>query len=287
MAKPKEIRRKISSIKKTGKITSAMQMVAASKMRKAQKRMQISMPYAQKISAVIDRIAQSSTEYRHPYLDIHNNTKRIGIIVISTDRGLCGALNTSLFKAVLTKIIAWQNQNINVDLCLIGSKAENFFKRLKVNIRGQISKLGDNPTANDIIGITKIMRDAYTNQEIDKLFLVHNEFVSTIAQKPKITQLLPVIKAIEKKSDRHWDYIYEPNSGKVLEKLLIGHLETQVYQAIVDNIACEQAARMMAMQNATDNSKKIIDDLQLVYNKARQAAITQEIAEIVAGAEAV
>lgn len=288
MASSKEIRTKISSIKKTQKITDAMQKVAASKMRRAQLRMESSNPYANKIREVMTHIACSHSEYRHPYLQDRPQVSRVGYIVISTDRGLCGGLNINLLKMALAHARDLQARDINADWCLFGSKATQFFKLLKANVVAEASGFGDNPTVKDLIGGVRVMLDEYDAKHIDRIFIVHNEFISTMVQKPRVTQLLPLFIDENEESKKHyWDYIYEPDPKDLLNALIVRYIETQVYQAVVDNLACEQVARMLAMRNATDNAEEIITNLQLMYNKARQAAITQEIAEIIGGAEAV
>ncbi len=287
MAVGKEIRTKIKSIQNTKKITRAMEMVAASKMRKAQQRMQASRPYAQKIRAVIGHLAQAHPEYRHPYLQERAAVKRVGLIVVTSDRGLCGGLNTNLFKAAVGAIRDWRNKDVEVDLCLIGQKGITFLKRLG-NVRASIGHLGDAPGITELIGSVKVMLDAFDNGEIDRIDVVYNQFVNTMTQKPSIEQLLPVqADVIDNELQHSWDYLYEPDAKEVLTELLVRYVESQVYQGVVENIACEQAARMVAMKAASDNAGDLIDDLKLVYNKARQAAITQEISEIVAGAAAV
>lgn len=286
MAVGKEIRTKIGSIKNTQKITSAMEMVAASKMRKAQDRMEATKPYAEKIRGVIGHLAMGHTEYKHHYI-IEREVKRVGFIIVSTDRGLCGGLNTNLFKSALKSMQEIQEQEVEIDLCLIGSKAAGFFNRFGGNVVAKTSGLGDAPTVTDLIGTVKVMLDAFDEGRIDRLFLVHNEFVNTMTQEPKVHQLLPVEKHEEDELKHHWDYIYEPDAKEILDVLLVRYIESQVYQGVVDNIACEQASRMVAMKAATDNAGDIIDELQLIYNKARQAAITQEISEIIGGAAAV
>ncbi|MCW8875674.1 MAG: F0F1 ATP synthase subunit gamma [Kangiellaceae bacterium] len=286
MAVGKEIRTKIGSIKNTQKITSAMEMVAASKMRKAQDRMEATKPYAEKIRGVIGHLGMGHTEYKHPYI-IDREVKRVGFIIVSTDRGLCGGLNTNLFKNALQSMQEWQQKDIEIDLCLIGSKAGAFFNRFGGNVVAKTSNLGDQPTVTDLIGTVKVMLDSFDEGRIDRLFLVHNEFVNTMTQEPRVHQLLPVEKNEEDELKHHWDYIYEPDAKELLDVLLVRYIESQVYQGVVDNIACEQASRMVAMKAATDNAGDIIDDLQLIYNKARQAAITQEISEIIGGAAAV
>lgn len=286
MAVGKEIRTKIGSIKNTQKITSAMEMVAASKMRKAQDRMEATKPYAEKIRGVIGHLAMGHTEYKHPYI-IEREVKRVGFVIVSSDRGLCGGLNTNLFKDALKKMQELQEQEIEIDLCLIGSKAAAFFNRFGGNVVAKTTGLGDTPTVTDLIGTVKVMLDSFDEGRIDRLYLVHNEFVNTMIQEPKVLQMLPVEKQEEDELKHHWDYIYEPDAKELLDVLLVRYIESQVYQGVVDNIACEQASRMVAMKAATDNAGDIIDELQLIYNKARQAAITQEISEIISGAAAV
>jgi len=287
MAVGKEIRTKIASIKNTQKITRAMEMVAASKMRKTKDRMQATRPYSIKIGKIIKHLAQANPEYKHPYL-IARDVKRVGIILVSSDRGLCGGLNSNLFRKTLTQLVQWNNANIEVDVCTIGTKASGFFSNLKVNVVGQVSKLGDAPHLNDIVGVIKIMLDAYQEGRIDELYVVSNEFVNTMTQRPTVEQLLPVVACeLDEKLNGHWDYIYEPDAKEVLDHLLTRFIESKVYQGLVENNACEQAARMVAMKSASDNAGNLIGELQLIYNKARQAAITQEISEIVAGASAV
>lgn len=287
MSAHKEILTKIVSIKKTQKITNAMQMVAASKMRKAQQRMEISMPYADKICEVMGHVAGSHSEYRHHYLQPRNEIKAVGYIVISTDRGLCGGLNTNLFRMLLQEIKIWQDKEIRVDLSLFGNKAVSYFRHIAVNVAARTDKLGDTPTMSKLIGGIKVMLDAYDEGRLDRLFIAHNVFINKMVQKPKVIQLLPFAVDQEQRKNRYWDYIYEPDPKKLLNTLIIRYIETQVYQAIVDNLACEQAARMIAMKNATENAEEFLNNLKLIYNKARQAAITQEIAEIIGGAESV
>ncbi|HAT8179618.1 TPA: F0F1 ATP synthase subunit gamma [Legionella pneumophila] len=287
MAGAKEIRSKISSINKTRKITRAMEMVAASKMRKTQERMRASKPYANKIYEVIKHIARAASEYRHPFMS-ERETKRIGIIVVTTDRGLCGGLNSNLFRETIRTIRNWQEHGKEVDIAVIGRKGQAFFRRVGGNILGSIDHLGDTPSINDFIGVVKIMLDAYYNGTIDSLHIVYNEFINTMTQKPFVKQLLPLPKSEEDKKTlgHHWDYIYEPEAKELLDEILERYIELQVYQAVVENIACEQAAKMIAMKSATDNAGDLIKEFQLAYNKARQAAITQELAEIVGGAAA-
>ena len=287
MSDTKEIRSKIKSIKSTQKITRAMQMVAASKMRKAEERMEASRPYAEKIRTVIGHVASGNLEYKHPFL-VERTPHRAGFMVVSTDRGLCGGLNANLFKAVVQNMRSWNDQNIPVDIFSVGKKAEAFFKRAGGNIISSITNLGNNPGILDVIGTVKIMLDMYLEAKIDRVYLIYNEFVNTMIQKPKVDLILPILKQEATEEHRFsWDYLYEPAAKELLEALMIRYVESLVYQGIVENAASEQAARMVAMKNASDNAAQLIDDLQLVYNKARQAAITQELSEIVAGAAAV
>jgi F-type H+-transporting ATPase subunit gamma len=286
MSGAKEIRGKIASIKNTQKITKAMEMVAASKMRKAQDRMQETRPYAEKIQNVISHLAHAHPEYKHPFL-IERETKRVGLIVISTDRGLCGGLNINLFKKTIQAMKEWNAQGYELDLTLIGTKSNAFFKRIGGSIVSTTSHLGDAPSIIELIGTVKIMLDAYEEGTIDRLYLAHNTFVNTMTQEPGLKQLLPVEGSEDEELQTHWDYIYEPDSPPVMDALMIRYIESLVYQGVVENLACEMAARMVAMKAATDNAGNLIDELQLVYNKARQAAITQEISEIVSGAAAV
>ncbi len=287
MAVGKEIRTKIGSIKNTQKITRAMEMVAASKMRKTKDRMLATRPYSKKIGRIIKHLAHANPEYKHPFL-IQREVKRVGIIVISSDRGLCGGLNSNLFRKVLTYLTQWDKNNIEVDVCTVGTKASGFFSNLKTNLVGQVAKLGDAPHLQDVVGVITIMLDAYEQGKIDELYVVNNEFVNTMTQRPVVEKLLPVAAGeIEENLSGHWDYIYEPDAKEVLDHLLTRYIESLVYQGLVENNACEQAARMVAMKSASDNAGNLIKELQLVYNKARQAAITQEISEIVAGAAAV
>ncbi|MDX1734368.1 MAG: F0F1 ATP synthase subunit gamma [Halioglobus sp.] len=286
MAAGKEIRTKISSIQSTQKITSAMEMVAASKMRKAQERMQLGKPYARRIRSVVGHIANSAPEYRHIYMETRD-VSRVGFIVVSTDRGLCGGLNINLFKATVKAMKEWDDQNIEIDLCLVGAKAAAFFSSYGGNVVSAVRDLGEEPAVSDLIGGVKTMLDAYEEGRIDRLFLVSNEFVNTMTQAPAVEQLLPLEAKADEDMQHHWDYIYEPEAKELLEGLLTRYIESQVYQAVVENGACEQAARMLAMKNATENAGELIDDLQLIYNKARQAAITQELSEIVGGAAAI
>jgi F-type H+-transporting ATPase subunit gamma len=283
----KEIRVKIASFKSTQKITKAMQMVAASKMRKAQERMRATRPYAQRIRRVIGHLRKANPDFRHPYL-VEREAKNVGFIIITTDRGLCGGLNVNLFKAALAAIRDWQGRGAQVSLCLIGSKGVQFFRRLSnVNTLATVTHLGDRPHVADLIGTVKVMLDLYKDGKLDRVFLVHNEFINTMSQKPAIHQLLPVVTEDEDQLQKMWDYIYEPSAAELLDGVLMRYIESQVYQGAVENVGCEMAARMVAMKSATDNAGKLIEELQLIYNKARQAAITKEISEIVGGAAAV
>jgi F-type H+-transporting ATPase subunit gamma len=286
MASGKEIRTQISSITSTQKITNAMQMVAASKMRKAQERMNVGKPYAQRIRSVVGHIANANPEYKHMYM-LQREVKRVGFIVVSTDRGLCGGLNINLFKAAIKSMKEYADQEIDIDLCLVGAKAAAFFNSYGGNVVAAIRDLGEEPVVSDLIGGVKVMLDAYAEGTIDKLHLVGNEFINTMTQNPQVEQLLPLLAEEDENLKHHWDYLYEPDAQELLDGLLIRYVESQVYQAVVENGACEQASRMLAMKSATDNAGELIDDLQLVYNKARQAAITQELSEIVSGAAAI
>jgi F-type H+-transporting ATPase subunit gamma len=287
MAGAKEIRTQIKSIGNTQKITKAMQMVAASKMRKAQERMRASRPYAEKIRSVVSHMGTAHPEYKHPYL-IQREARRVGLIVISTDRGLCGGLNINLFKAAIAQMKEWKGQNLEIDIAVIGTKAMGFFKRLGGNVVSENSHLGDSPKVEELIGSVKVMLDAFDEGQIDRLYMANNVFVNTMTQKPSVEQVLPVSGDEQDEQLRHhWDYIYEPDAKEVMDGLLMRYIESLVYQGLVENIACEMAARMVAMKAATDNAGNLIDELQLVYNKARQAAITQELSEIVSGAAAV
>jgi len=286
MAIGKEIRNQIGSIKSTQKITSAMEMVAASKMRKAQERMQATRPYAEKMRQVIGHIAKSNKDYRHPFM-VEREVKRVGYIVVSSDRGLCGGLNANVFKLLVREMRDWKNKDVSTDICAIGQKGASFFRNYGGNVIAALTHLGDNPSAETLIGNVKVMLDAFRDGKIDRLYLVSNEFVNTMTQTPKAEQLLPLPEGTEEDIGRQWDYIYEPDARPILDGLLPRFIESQVYQGVVENLACEQASRMIAMKSATDNAGDIIDELQLVYNKARQAAITQEISEIVSGAASV
>jgi F-type H+-transporting ATPase subunit gamma len=288
MSGAKQIRTQIASIKNTQKITKAMEMVAASKMRKAQDRMLATRPYADKIKEVINHLADANSEYKHPYMVAREEVKRVGYIIISSDRGLCGGLNVNLFKAALRSIQTYQEQEVEIDLSLIGSKAMAFFRRLKgMNVVSHVDGLGDTIHLNELIGSVKVMLDAYADGKIDRLYLVENEFVNTMTQAPTATLVLPLPKEETEQRSHHWDYIYEPEAEVVLDALLTRYIESIVYRGVVENVACEMSARMIAMKSASDNAGSLIDDLQLAYNKARQASITQELSEIVGGAAAV
>jgi F-type H+-transporting ATPase subunit gamma len=286
MASGKEIRTQISSIQSTQKITSAMEMVAASKMRRAQERMQVGKPYASRIRAVVGHIANANPEYQHIYMQ-EREINRVGYIVVSTDRGLCGGLNINLFKATLKSMAAQAELGRKVEICTIGAKAASFFNTVGANIVATVRDIGEDPEVSSLIGSIKVMLDKFANGEIDQLILMNNVFVNTMTQTPTELQLLPLKPAEDESIQHRWDYIYEPDAQELLDGLLTRYLESQVYQAVVENSACEQASRMLAMKNATDNAGQLIDDLQLVYNKARQAAITQELSEIVSGAAAI
>jgi F-type H+-transporting ATPase subunit gamma len=287
MAGAKEIRTKIASIKSTQKITSAMQMVAASKMRRAQERMAASRPYAEKMIQVISHLHHASPEYRHTFMTMERERKRVGYIVVSSDRGLCGGLNNNLFRKLIGEIKEQRKAGVDPVFCTIGSKSLGFFKRFGGEVMAQVTQMGDKPHIEDLIGTVKVMLDAYEAGKIDAIYVAYNGFVNTMTQRPSIRQLVP-IQAEDIASIKHrWDYIYEPDAKLVLDALLSRYIESLVYQAVVENGACEQAARMVAMKSASDNAGNLIDELQLVYNKARQAAITQEISEIVSGAAAV
>ncbi|MCX8602154.1 MULTISPECIES: F0F1 ATP synthase subunit gamma [unclassified Gilliamella] len=287
MANAKEIRTKIASIQSTQKITKAMEMVANSKMRKTQDRMAASRPYAEMIREVIGHLALAQIGAKHPYLE-ERDVKRVGYLIISTDRGLCGGLNINLFKTVIADMSAWQKKGVEADLALIGSRGVSFFSSVKANILTQVTNLGDEPTLSDLIGPVKTMLEAYDNGNIDKLYIVTNKFINTMSQKPTIQQLLPLPASEDKElKTSSWDYIYEPDAKSLLDVILRRYIESQVYQAVVDNLASEQAARMVAMKAATDNGANLINELQIVYNKARQGAITNELIDIVSGAAAV
>ena len=287
MAGAREIRTKIKSVANTRKVTRALEMVSASKIRKAQELMRASRPYARAMRQVIGHIAHATAEYKHPFMITRESIKRVGYVVISTDRGLCGGLNANLFRRLLGEIREWNEKGVEVDVVAIGSKAAAFFRRLKVNMVGSVTHLGEKPQIAQLIGVIKVMLDAYSAGRIDRLNVAYNDFVNTMTQKATIDQLLPLPPSAEVVSAHNWDYLYEPDAETVLEHVLTRYIESLVYQATLENLASEHAARMVAMKSASDNATKAIDSLTLIYNKARQAAITQEISEIVGGAAAV
>ncbi len=287
MAGEKEVRTKIASIKNTQKITRAMEMVAASKMRKALERMNAARPYADKIRNVIAHLSQARSEYHHPFTQARDPVNNVGLIVVSTDRGLCGGLNSNLFRHVVKQMRAWEQQGRQIRMCLFGQKAVGYFSRIGAGILGQTTHIGDAPSVAALIGAINIMLEAYRRQDLDELYIGSNNFVNSMAQEAEIEQLLPIQPQADQDMAHHWDYIYEPDASEVLDRLLERYIESLVYQRVVENIASEQSARMVAMKSASDNAGKLIDELQLIYNKARQAAITQELSEIVSGAAAV
>jgi F-type H+-transporting ATPase subunit gamma len=287
MANAKEIRGQIKSIRNTAKITKAMEMVAASKMRKAQERMEASRPYAQKMRKVIGHLRAASPDNGHPFLQ-EREARNVGYIIVSTDRGLCGGLNANMFRAVLRDMQEWRGKGADVALCLMGSKAASFFRRVDVPVVASVQDLGEMPHIRDLIGAIQVMLDAYREAKVDRVYLVHNEFINTMTQRAEFEQLLPLETIDTEELQSHWDYIYETSDVEVLmDAMLARYIESQVFRGVLENGACEQAARMVAMKSATDNAGNLIDDLELVYNKARQAAITQELSEIVGGAAAV
>ncbi len=285
MAGAKEIRTKIASIKKTQKITRAMEMVAASKMRKTQDRMKTSRPYATKIEEVVRHLSRASSEYRHEFLQ-NREVKNVGVIIVTSDRGLCGGLNANLLRMTVNQLREWQNDGLTPKMAIFGRKGQAFFRRVGGNVLATHDHFGDSPNLSDVIGVVQAMLDAYKDGQIDALYIAYNEFVNTMTQKPVLNRLLPLPETDDVKLKKHWDYIYEPDAKELLDQLLIRFIEIEVYQALVENIACEQAAKMVAMKSATDNAGELIKEFQLAYNKARQAAITQELAEIVGGAAA-
>lgn len=281
----KEIRSQIASVKNTQKITKAMEMVAASKMRKAQARMTATRPYVEKVKRVIKHVSGAHHEYKHPYT-IERPVKRVGLIVVSSDRGLCGGLNSNLFRKTLKKLQAWQHENVEVELAVIGKKAQTFFKHYGGNIVASKSDMGDTPHISDIVGTIKVMLDRFDEGLLDSVQIASNQFESAMTQVPTISQLIP-LHPEEDKEAKYWDYLYEPDAKIALDTLMVRFVEGTVFGAIVENVACEQSARMVAMKSASDNAGNMIKELNLAYNKARQAAITQELSEIVAGASAV
>ena len=290
MAAGKEIRTKIKSVENTRKITKAMEMVAASKMRKAQDRMRAARPYADKIARVAAHLAYAHTEYKHPFVVARDNVKRVGLIIVTSDKGLCGGLNTNAFRIVVNQMKQWEAAGVGIDVTAIGNKGLGFMQRLGANVVSQLTNLGDTPHMDKLIGPVKVMLDAYLEGKIDALYIVYNRFVNTMKQEPTLTQLLPLAKVEDEDEaslKTHWDYIYEPDAKPVVDAMLMRYIESLVYQGVAENIACEQSARMVAMKAASDNAKNVIGELKLVYNKTRQAAITKELSEIVAGAAAV
>ena len=287
MASGREIKTKIKSVQNTRKVTRALEMVSASKIRKAQERMKTSRPYARAMKQVIGHLAQANSDYQHPFMVERQDVKRVGYIIISSDRGLAGGLNNNLFRKTLGEVRQWQDKGAEIDVVTIGQKASVFFRRIKVNMVGSVSHLGDNPRLDQLIGVIKVMLDAYTEGKLDRVYLVYNDFVNTMTQRAAFDQLLPLPEADTQVSHHDWDYLYEPDAQTVLDHVITRYIESLVYQAVLENVASEHAARMVAMKAASDNANKLIGDLQLVYNKARQAAITQEISEIVGGAAAV
>ena len=286
MAGGKEIKTKIASVQNTQKITAAMEMVAASKMRRAQDQMFATRPYADRIAAVVNHVASAHSEYKHPFL-IERPIKRVGIVAISTDRGLCGGLNTNMFKVALNHIGELDDKGVEIEVVTFGGKALNFFKRIGAKVVAEASHIGDSPEITQIIGPIQVLMQGYLKGEIDAIYLVGNEFINTMTQTPKVTQLVPVQPSDDTELKHHWDYIYEPDAREVLDDLLDRYIESLIYQGVVENVACEMASRMIAMKNATENAGSMIDELQLIYNRERQASITQEISEIVGGAAAV
>ncbi len=287
MAGGREIKTKIKSVQNTRKVTRALEMVSASKIRKAQERMKASRPYARLMTQMIGHIAKANSEYTHPFMVDRSEVKRIGYVVISTDRGLCGGLNSQMFRRILADMREWQAKGVEIDVVCVGQKAATFFRRLKVTMSGSVTHLGEKPHVDQLVGVIKVMLDGFSNAKLDRVFLCYNDFVNTMTQKPTMDQLLPLPASESLQSKHDWDYIYEPSAETVLDHVMTRYVESLVYQAVLENLASEHAARMVAMKSASDNASKLIETLQLIYNKARQAAITQEISEIVGGAAAV
>lgn len=287
MAGGREIKTKIKSVQNTRKVTRALEMVSASKIRKAQDRMKASRPYARAMKQVIGHLAQANSEFQHPYLVGRKDIKRVGYVIVSSDRGLAGGLNNNLFRKLLGEIRDWQQQGVEVDVVTIGQKATVFFRRIRVDMLASVTHLGDTPQVDQLVGVIKVMLDAYSSGKVDRVFMVYNDFVNTMTQRAAFDQLLPLPPSETAVAPHDWDYIYEPDAQTVLEHVLTRYIESLVYQAVMENVASEHAARMVAMKAASDNATKMIDSLNLIYNKARQAAITQEISEIVGGAAAV
>ncbi|PIQ10381.1 MAG: F0F1 ATP synthase subunit gamma [Hydrogenophilales bacterium CG_4_9_14_3_um_filter_59_35] len=287
MAGGKEIRTKIKSVQNTQKITRAMEMVAASKMRKAQERMRAARPYAEKIRNVAAHLSHANPEYKHPFLVKRENPSRIGVIVVTSDKGLCGGLNTNVLRMALARMKEWEGGKQGVEVCAIGNKALGFMQRIGASVLSQATHLGDTPQMEKLIGPVKLMLDAYNDGRIDALHICFTRFVNTMKQEPVMEQLLPISGEALGSASGHWDYIYEPDAKQVVDELLVRYIETLIYQAVAENIASEQSSRMVAMKAASDNAGNVIDELKLIYNKTRQAAITKELSEIVAGAAAV
>jgi F-type H+-transporting ATPase subunit gamma len=287
MAGGREIKTKIKSVQNTRKVTRALEMVSASKIRKAQERMKASRPYARLMKQMIGHIAHANSEYVHPFLIERSEIKRVGYVIVSTDRGLCGGLNSQLFRRILADMRTWQAKGVEIDVVCIGQKATAFFRRLKLNLLASVTHLGEKPQLEKLIGVIKVMLDGYSDARLDRVFLCYNDFVNTMSQKPTQDQLLPLPASTTLEAQHDWDYIYEPDAESVLDDVLTRYVESLVYQATLENLASEHAARMVAMKSASDNATKLIGTLNLIYNKARQAAITQEISEIVGGAAAV
>ena len=287
MAGGKEIRTKIKSVQNTQKITRAMEMVAASKMRKAQDRMRAARPYAEKIRNVAAHMSHANPEYKHPFLVKRDGQKRVGVIVVTSDKGLCGGLNTNVLRMVLGKIKEWEGGNVGVDACAIGGKGLGFLQRINASVLSHVTHLGDTPHMDKLIGPVKVMLDAYNEGQIDALHICYTKFVNTMKQEPVLEQLLPISGESLGSASGHWDYIYEPDAKAVIDELLVRYIETLIYQGVAENMASEQSSRMVAMKAASDNAGNVIDELKLIYNKTRQAAITKELSEIVAGAAAV
>ena len=287
MAGGREIKTKIKSVQNTRKVTRALEMVSASKIRKAQERMKASRPYARLMTQMIGHIAKANSEYTHPFMVNRAEVKRIGYVVISTDRGLCGGLNSQMFRRILADMREWQAKGVEIDVVCVGQKAATFFRRLKVTMTGSVTHLGEKPHVDQLVGVIKVMLDGFSSAKLDRVFLCYNDFVNTMTQKPTQDQLLPLPPSESLQSKHDWDYIYEPSAEVVLDHVMTRYVESLVYQAVLENLASEHAARMVAMKSASDNATKLIGTLNLIYNKARQAAITQEISEIVGGAAAV
>ena len=287
MAGAKEITSKIRSVENTKKVTSALEMVSASKIKKSQDMMNATRPYARMMRRVIGHLSHANPEYRHPFTVQHSDEGKVGYIVVSTDRGLCGGLNTNLFKLLLADVQKWRAEDRDVVLVTFGKKARQFFRNIRIDVAASAVELGEKPQIEDLIGSVKVMTDAYREQQVDRVYLVYNDFINTMSQKPTIEQLLPLPEGDDEEVRDIWDYIYEPDAETLLDTVLVRYIEALIYQAVLENLASEHAARMIAMKNATDNAGELIDELKLAYNKARQAAITQEISEIVSGAAAV